>query len=81
MNNEVNNLICSALQSNHRLLSILSDVVKTCVSCEQDIVRVLQDAGVLSADCNHTIPLIDEEEPLPSLGSTLNGKYLLFSSF
>lgn len=67
---------CSALQSNHRLLSILSDLVKTCVSCEQDIVRVLQDAGALSLDCNHTIPLIDEEEPLPSLGSTLNGKLL-----
>ncbi|XP_022651820.1 centromere protein F-like isoform X4 [Varroa destructor] len=36
-----------ALQSNERLLSILSDVVKTCVSCDQDIIRALEAVGVV----------------------------------
>lgn len=77
----------SALQSNERLLSILSDVVKTCVSCDQDIVRALEAVGTtdgsgssrdgLTFGSTAQTPLdkaVDDEEPLLSLGSALNGK-------
>ncbi|OQR75878.1 hypothetical protein BIW11_08139, partial [Tropilaelaps mercedesae] len=58
-----------ALQSNERLLSILSDVVKTCVSCDQDIVRALEAVGTVEVSGGSRGAVKERDHELETLGA------------